>query len=177
MRRKRRPYPQPVSLANLRSWQPGESGNPAGRPTKASVRGSILEMLEEECQREGRKMTKAGAISKMLVEAALGEKDLKPTQLDAVRFVVEQIEGKARQTIVNEGVSTLVQVANMSDRDLRDRRREVARELRNAPPALPEAPATGAVAPDSPPAPPDGGIAVSVSMMPPGPPVMSEVTA
>jgi hypothetical protein len=189
MRSKKRRI-SPASLAAIApySWQPGESGNPAGRPTKNTVRGSLLEMLGKECQRDGEKVTKAEALARMVLDAAMGDKELKPTQLDAVRFLVEQIEGKPRQTIANEGVSTLVQVANMSDRDLRERRREVARELRNAPPALPvasgaEAPAVAtsdvdAGASDSPPAlSPEGGIAVSVSMMPPGPPVMAEVIA
>lgn len=37
----------PKSLENLRSWQPGESGNPRGRPKKRPITDECAQILSE----------------------------------------------------------------------------------------------------------------------------------
>lgn len=71
---------------NLRTpWQPGQSGNPAGRP-KGSV--SLLTLLKDKLAEND------GAEAKAIVDALI--EDAKTGNVKARKLVMEYIEGKPK---------------------------------------------------------------------------------
>ncbi len=83
--------PHPNSLANLKRFQPGESGNPSGRPKKKLVDHALETLLEETDSQ------KAIEIAKVLIQKAL-DGDTKAAQL-----VAERTEGKPNQKVEVSG--------------------------------------------------------------------------
>jgi hypothetical protein len=69
-------------------WQPGQSGNPSGRPKKLHITDAIRLELEQPGP-DG--MTNDAAIARKLVEMARGG------NLEAIREIADRTEGKARQ--------------------------------------------------------------------------------
>jgi len=81
---------------NLRpkSWKPGQSGNPKGRPPKKECLTSLLkEALENQCPTDKKKRTWAEVLTdQLLIKAAKGD-------MVAQRLVWEYVEGKPKQEI------------------------------------------------------------------------------
>jgi hypothetical protein len=85
---------------NLKPFQPGQSGNPGGRPRKRPISGRYAELAETELPEALRKelslpkgATYGDAIAMGLVRAAI------KGETGAAREVREAIEGKATQRI------------------------------------------------------------------------------
>lgn len=84
---------------NLKPWQPGQSGNPAGRPEGARSLSTLLrEMLEEkiDVQIEGQGATKKQfkeVLLRRLLKAA-NEGDIR-----AINTIFDRVDGKAQQFI------------------------------------------------------------------------------
>ena len=127
----------PISLANLRPWQPGcPSPNPyGGRPPRFSIRAALLARLAMDSERTGR--TEAECLADRLVEAASGKSKMGPYQLEPLRFIVEQVDGKRGQPVGGKVAKAMDAVRQMSDMELREKRRALARDMRA--PALPDA--------------------------------------
>ena len=78
--------------ANLKPFQPGQSGNPGGRPKGRSITSILREKLAEPAKGK-RGKTKAEAIADVVIEQALAGD---PRFL---REILERTEGKVTQTI------------------------------------------------------------------------------
>ena len=74
-------------------WQPGESGNPAGRP-KGTL--SLMSLLKNVLQEENPsdKKTYAESLIRKYIEKALDDNDGQ-----AVRDLIDRIDGRAKQHI------------------------------------------------------------------------------
>ena len=67
-------------------FQPGQSGNPAGRPKVASLREAVQ-----------RKMSRSATVIKfaeMLVNTAISPKEPASVRLQAAKLIIEYLEGK-----------------------------------------------------------------------------------
>ena len=80
------------SLANLRPWQPGQSGNPLGRPATRSLIKALRQKLDvvDESGKTG-----AERLSEKLIELAMDG------DTAALRECFDRIEGKPIQANVN----------------------------------------------------------------------------
>lgn len=80
-------------LANLKPFQPGQSGNPAGRPRSALLSDAIRRLLPQPYPDDPHGRTYADKIAETLCnEAAAGN-------VQAAKEVADRTEGKAKQTI------------------------------------------------------------------------------
>lgn len=87
---------------NLTPFEPGESGNPAGRPKGTKNLSTILrEMLELEIEEDGVKITQKDAIIKKLIKQSTAG------NLRAIQEVFDRTEGKAKQEFKIDNVSDL----------------------------------------------------------------------
>ena len=82
------------NTSGLKPFQPGQSGNPGGRPKKLPITDAIREELEREVTGG---LSLAHAIARKLVRLAL-EGDM-----DAIREIADRTEGKPRQRIEQSG--------------------------------------------------------------------------
>ena len=82
------------NTAGLKPFQPGQSGNPGGRPKKLPLSDAIREELER-CGKSG--VTNDRAIAQQLIEMALDG------NLEAMREIADRTEGKPRQRIEASG--------------------------------------------------------------------------
>ncbi|MBA3806388.1 MAG: hypothetical protein H0X14_11840 [Acidobacteria bacterium] len=80
------------SLANLKPFRPGQSGNPSGRPKNVLSKALRKKLEEVESDAEGAR-SNADMIADKLVEVALGG------NLEAIKIVLDRMEGRARQSI------------------------------------------------------------------------------
>lgn len=83
-REKRRPGPK--ELANLRPFQPGQSGNPGGRP-KTKILTDALRLHLDEKDKAG--VTNAEKLARALVARAL------TGDVSAYREICDRVEGKS----------------------------------------------------------------------------------
>ena len=92
--------------ANLRPWQPGESGNPSGRPKRAPITDYIRAQLEQAIPEAiraelppvfaevyGNKATFGQMLAFKMIQSA-GEGDMQ-----AMRELLERVEGKIAQKV------------------------------------------------------------------------------
>lgn len=85
--------------SNLKPFQPGESGNPAGRPPGSRNLSTILkEMLEQEVLIDGEKIPFKDSIVKKLIKKANNG------NLRAIQEIFDRMEGKAKQEMKIEGL-------------------------------------------------------------------------
>ena len=82
----------PNSLANLKPWKPGQSGNPKGRPPKVRTIPDILRRLGQERVKDG-EQTRLEAVLRKVYDLAL------EGQAWAVQFIAERTEGKAPERL------------------------------------------------------------------------------
>lgn len=80
-------------------FQPGESGNPEGRPKGSRNMSTILkELLDEDVDVEGDKMPFRNAIVKKLIKKA------NAGNLRAIQEIFDRTEGKSKQEIQIPGL-------------------------------------------------------------------------
>jgi hypothetical protein len=72
---------------NLRPWQPGQSGNPGGRPKKKLIDEALAELLEAQDSAE------AGELAKVLLAKA------KDGDVRAAQLIAERTQGKPNQKV------------------------------------------------------------------------------
>lgn len=88
-----------VNTENLKPFQPGESGNPSGRPLGTRNLSTILkEMLEQDVEVNGEKMPFKDSIIKKLIKKA------NDGNLRAIQEIFDRVEGKAKQEIKVDGI-------------------------------------------------------------------------
>lgn len=88
-------------LANLKPFPKGVSGNPRGRPP-AVVSKSLRRMVAEiETGADGEE-SRADYLARILYESATGARKVSREQLDAIKIVLDRLEGRPRQTIALE---------------------------------------------------------------------------
>jgi hypothetical protein len=94
---------EPGSLPEgAQPFQPGQSGNPSGRPKGTKNMSTILrEMLELEIEVDGVKMTQKDAIVKKLIKKS------NSGNLRAIQEIFDRTEGKAKQEFKIDNVSDL----------------------------------------------------------------------
>jgi hypothetical protein len=80
------------SLANLRPFQKGQSGNPAGRPKNVLTR-ALRSKLEELESGEPGARTNAEALADRLFDLALSG------NVEALKICFDRLEGRPRQTV------------------------------------------------------------------------------
>lgn len=80
------------SLANLRPFRKGQSGNPAGRP-KAVLSAALRKKLEEFDPRADGAQTNAERIAERVVALAV------EGNLEAVKICLDRLEGRPRQSV------------------------------------------------------------------------------
>lgn len=95
----------PRSLANLKKWEPGQSGNPSGRPHKRPITDRYREILETLLPDEIRKALSlpTGATHGDAIALAQARQAIKG-KTEAAREIREAIEGKTPQR--DEGAET-----------------------------------------------------------------------
>jgi hypothetical protein len=80
-------------LQNLKPFQPGQSGNPKGRPKSITLSEAYRKMLAQVDESDEQKRTRAEVLAEqMYVKAKAGD-------VPALREIADRVEGKARQTI------------------------------------------------------------------------------
>jgi hypothetical protein len=89
-----RPDSRERSNANLKPFQPGQSGNPKGRPKSKTISEALRELLEKEGN-EGKLLV--DQIAEILLEKA------KFGDLSAIKEVADRTEGKPRQQHQHSG--------------------------------------------------------------------------
>ena len=86
-----------LNTSGLRPWQPGQSGNPGGRPKKLPITDALRELVDKGAVPQKKAATLAGQLAQQLVRAALKGK------MAPLVEVIDRIEGKARQRIEQSG--------------------------------------------------------------------------
>lgn len=88
----------PRSLANLKKWEPGQSGNPSGRPHKRPITDRYREILETLLPDEIRKALSlpTGATHGDAIALAQARQAIKG-RTEAAREIREAIEGRTAQ--------------------------------------------------------------------------------
>jgi hypothetical protein len=88
----------PRSLANLKKWQPGQSGNPSGRPHARPITDRYVQILETLLPDELRKSLRLpkGATYGDGIALAQARQAIKG-KTEAAREIREAIEGKTAQ--------------------------------------------------------------------------------
>ena len=80
-------------------FEPGQSGNPSGRPVGSKNMSTILkELLDEEVELDGKKIPFRDAIVKKLIKKA------NAGNLKAIQEIFDRTEGKSKQEIKLEGI-------------------------------------------------------------------------
>jgi len=77
---------------NLKPWQPGQSGNPGGRPRTKLITSELERMLEQEAPAANGKTWAAVIAEALLKKARKGD-------VRAIAELANRVEGKARQTV------------------------------------------------------------------------------
>jgi len=86
------------SLANLKPFKKGESGNPNGRPKGASVVAELRKLVEEtdwKDKKTGKTHLQAKAIAMKLVNMAMDDEG----NLGAIKEIFDRLYGKAQQNV------------------------------------------------------------------------------
>lgn len=86
-----------LNTSGLRPWQPGQSGNPGGRPKKLPVTDALRELVDKGAVPKKKAATLAGQLAQQLVRQALKGK------MAPLVEVIDRIEGRARQRIEQSG--------------------------------------------------------------------------
>mgnify|MGYP003424094463 FL=1 len=110
--------PSPVNgniLPVEKQWKPGQSGNPGGRPKGASPRAALRRMLAENPNEHGEGSESAAIAARIMQIAkaiAGGELDHDKALkvLEAQLKVLEQVDGKPKETIEHSGDVTVRRV-------------------------------------------------------------------
>ena len=89
-----------ASLANLKPWQPGQSGNPGGRPKSRNITKALRIAVEKEYG-DGR--TGAEIIATKLMEL------VEEGNVHAIRELNDRLEGKPLQANLNVTIDQSVQ--------------------------------------------------------------------
>jgi hypothetical protein len=104
-------------LENLRPWQPGQSGNPGGRPKKRPLTELYEEFLSD------------GSTVKAIRAAILKNlKCGKTAFVPLLREMADRVEGKVTQSID----SKVTEVSQLSDDELRNELQRLMEELHAA---------------------------------------------
>lgn len=104
-------------LENLRPWQPGQSGNPGGRPKKKPITELYEELLNDE------------ATVNEIREAILRNiKCGKAAFVPLLREMADRVEGKVIQSID----ANITEVSQLSDDELRNEIQRLTGELHAA---------------------------------------------
>ena len=74
--------------ANLTPWQPGQSGNPGGRPRRTALTDALREKLDEPYLGDRAHRTNAEVIAEKLVRAAT------KGNIQAIREIADRVEGR-----------------------------------------------------------------------------------
>jgi hypothetical protein len=85
------------NTSGLRPFQPGQSGNPGGRPKKQPVTDALRELIEQGAIPKARPETLADQLARQLVRQALKGK------LAPLVEIIDRVEGKARQRVEQSG--------------------------------------------------------------------------
>jgi hypothetical protein len=94
----RRVTTQPnLNTSGLIRFQPGQSGNPGGRPKKLPVTDALRELIEMKAVPLRKSPTLAGQLAQRLLRLALKGK------MAPLVEVIDRIEGKSRQRIEQSG--------------------------------------------------------------------------
>ena len=83
------------SLANLKPFQPGQSGNPAGRPKSITLSETLRRELAKECPEEA-DQTYAERIAAVLCKSAA------EGNVRAAQEIADRTEGKPRQSVSSQ---------------------------------------------------------------------------
>jgi hypothetical protein len=98
----KRLLPSQADRLNPHKWSPGGlSPNPGGRPQVKPLSDDLKLRLEQVANAEGK--TLAQVLNDALIKGALGEIRLTPSQIGALRLILEYTEGKPGQQ--NDGES------------------------------------------------------------------------
>jgi hypothetical protein len=106
-------------IENLKPWQPGQSGNPGGRPKKKPITELYEQLLND------------GATVKAIRAAILRNiKNSKTTFVPLLREMADRVEGKVTQSIE----AKVTEVSHLTDDELQDEIQRLTEELRAAEP-------------------------------------------
>jgi hypothetical protein len=90
--------PAPKSLANLKPFPKGVSGNPSGRPP-AIVTRALREIAAEVAEDGPEPETQARRLARILWEASTGVRVVRREQLEAAKICLDRLEGRPHQSI------------------------------------------------------------------------------
>jgi hypothetical protein len=84
-------------------WQPGQSGNPAGRPRKGSALAELLQTILDEPWRDG-PITNRERLCRFMVASACDG------NMKAVAWVADRAEGRTAQLSAELGIENLAPI-------------------------------------------------------------------
>jgi hypothetical protein len=103
---------------NLRPWQPGQSGNPGGRPKKRVLDEVLIELLEKDGGKE------ASEIALTVLRKA------KDGDLRACQFIAERTQGRPPQALQISGEDGgVLEIRNMTDQQLEQQIAKLLKEI------------------------------------------------
>jgi hypothetical protein len=95
-------------LENLKPFQPGQSGNPGGRPKRKPITEAYLKLMDEVIPNHPQRRTFAEAIALGQAKAAMRG------SAPAAREIADRLEGKAPQAIELSGGAITVQLDDVT---------------------------------------------------------------
>jgi len=104
--------PQQRRLANLRPFQPGQSGNPSGRPKRKPITDAYIRLLNEPIPGDKEGRTFADALAQKILKEALNGK------VPAASEITDRVEGKVTLPISgSEGGPLAIEFRSIVDED------------------------------------------------------------
>lgn len=97
---------------NLKSWKPGQSGNPGGRPKTAALSRASRELLAEPFPGDPQGRTFAQVIARTLGEKAVAG------DIRAAQELADRAEGRPRQSVEIQNTTLRDAFERMSDDEL-----------------------------------------------------------
>lgn len=97
-------------------WDPGQSGNPKGRPKSGCSWADVINKVSAEMYGKDQ-ITKKEAVVRNILSIALGKKDRKAA-IKALQVLSDRTDGKPHETIKMDGIVRDERYKNLTDAQL-----------------------------------------------------------
>ena len=94
------PYP-----SEQHQFQPGQSGNPGGRPKGQSITARIRALLEQSIDLDGKPLEGGRTLGDLLAEVVLA--NALSGDVKAAKDLLDRLDGRSRQSVPEQGDTTV----------------------------------------------------------------------